>query len=353
MPTTDEFPINAHLTSTACREGPVGLASKDVQNLYSIHDPCLSVFCVTFDLCSFESRDFQKRTSLSDSFWHFFQSTLIMSIACILEILAIVCLLLLISGIEPNPGPPKILTVNCRGLSSRVKLLSTIGKLRKECEKNESCIIFLQETHLNDVELIADIWSGTKVIRSFFSSSQRGTAIILKGPFVINALESDPEGRFCFANVSHELLPELSDNTLTLVNVYAPNNHKDSRNFFCNIFTTLDQFNRNLMVNQTPDMIVAGDFNFIFDVSSDCQNRKTSKDEETLSEFVSDKFYELELWDVVQSSKLASNFTWRRDITRSRIDYIFASSSIAGKVSKFNNKWHLIKTDHAAIVIEL
>ena len=70
-----------------------------------------------------------------------------------------------IGNIEMNPGPPKIITVNCRGLSSKVKLLSTIGKLRKECKTNEQSIVFLQETHLDDSELIANIWTGTTVIK--------------------------------------------------------------------------------------------------------------------------------------------------------------------------------------------
>ena len=85
-----------------------------------------------------------------------------------MESLASVRFFLLLRGnIESNPGPPKIITVNCRGLSSKCKLLSTIGKLRNETKKNESCLIFLQETHLDDYDLITNAWEGTKVIGSF------------------------------------------------------------------------------------------------------------------------------------------------------------------------------------------
>ena len=210
-----------------------------------------------------------------------------------------------------------------------------------------------KETHLDESELIAKIWEGTAVIKSFFSNSQRGTIIILKGPFTLVASESDSEGRYCIANVTHELLPELSGNSLTLVNINAPNNHKDSLQFFDNIFNKVEQFNANIATDQLPDIVFAGDFNFVFDKDSDCQNRNISKDEVALSKFVSNKLYELELWDLVQSSKAACNFTWRRDKIRSRIDYIFASSPIAGKVSKLVNKWHLVKTDHAAVIVEL
>ena len=114
-----------------------------------------------------------------------------------MESLASVRFFLLLRGnIESNPGPPKIITVNCRGLSSKCKLLSTIGKLRNETKKNESCLIFLQETHLDDYDLITNAWEGTKVVGSFFSTASRGTLIIMKVLFTINASISDPNGRY-------------------------------------------------------------------------------------------------------------------------------------------------------------
>ena len=115
------------------------------------------------------------------------RSSCFISKNCIFQSTSIIFILLIRSNIELNPGPPKIISVNCRGLSSRVKLLSSIGKLRKECEKNESAIIFLQETHLDDCQLISEIWLGTQIIKSYYSRAQRGTLIILKGEFKINS----------------------------------------------------------------------------------------------------------------------------------------------------------------------
>ena len=63
------------------------------------------------------------------------RSSCFISKNCIFQSTSIIFILLIRSNIELNPGPPKIISVNCRGLSSRVKLLSSIGKLRKECEK--------------------------------------------------------------------------------------------------------------------------------------------------------------------------------------------------------------------------
>ena len=275
---------------------------------------------------------------------------------CIYRRISIIRTLLILSGIEINPGPIKLITVNCRGLSSRVKLLSTIGKLRKESEKDESCIIFMQETHLDDAELITKIWDGTQVVSSYFNNSQRGTIIILKGNISVSKSITDQDGRFNLIHVSHDLFQEGDDNcSLTLVNIYAPNNHKDSLAFFGRIFSRIEELNRDIInvTGITPDTIIAGDFNFVFDDLVDCQNRKVSNDEKILAQSVSDKLYELELWDLVQSSTEDINFTWRRESVRSRLDYIFATSRIASRVKSFKNKWQLVKTDHAAVVVEL
>ena len=196
---------------------------------------------------------------------------------------SIICLLLLRGNIErnPRPGQPKILTVNCRRLLSKVKLLSTIGKLRKECDKCSSSIIFMLETHLQDIDLITNVWTGCTVVNSFFSASQRGTIIILKGNFTINSSLSDPQGRYYLVNITHDIFIDDNSNLLTLVNVYAPNYHKESRVFFIELFQSINRFNQSVTQDPElqPDMIIAGDFNFVFNEQIDCQNRNVSNEE--------------------------------------------------------------------------
>ena len=174
----------------------------------------------------------------------------------------------------------------------------------------------------------------------------------MKGPFTINASISDPNGRYCIANINHELDVAFK-NSITIVNVYAPNNHKDSHKFFTELFIVLEQFNDSLSLDDPPELIMAGDFNFVFDGNVDCQNRKVTNDERKLADLVSAKLYDHNLWDLVQASQDINNFTWRQDTIRSKIDYFFATGQIAGSVGRFYNKWHLLKTDHAAIIIEL
>ena len=120
---------------------------------------------------------------------------------------------------------------------------STIGKLRKECDKYLVPIIFLQETPLKDADIILNIWDGCMVINSFFSTTLRGTIMILKGEFAVNSLLIDCNGHYCLTNVFHKMLNDDNVNSLTLVNAYAPNNHKDSITFFQNLFCMIAKFN--------------------------------------------------------------------------------------------------------------
>ena len=334
---------NSNSKTTARREGQVGQYQLPYNTCFTVSSPdnCLDN-CFT-----------SKIVSCASNFYYYRSVTRAMIMRNNpFRLASITQMLLLIGNIEMNPGPPKIITVNCRGLSSKVKLLSTIGKLRKECKTNEQSIVFLQETHLDNSDLIANIWTGTTVIKSFFSNSQRGTIIILQGDFKVNSLICDSEGRFCIVNVVNEQFLG-SNSTMTLVNIYAPNNHKESLGFFSRIFDTIESLNNSLANDVSPEIILAGDFNFVFDEDIDCQNRNVSKDERALAKYVSGKLYELELWDLVQSSQEVSNYTWRREAIRSRIDYVFGTNAIAGKVNSFYCKWQLVKTDHAAIVVEL
>ena len=56
---------------------------------------------------------------------------------------------------------------------------------------------------------------------------------------------------------------------MTLVNIYAPNNHKESLGFFSRNFDTLESLNNSLANDVSPEIILAGDFNFVFDEDID------------------------------------------------------------------------------------
>ena len=97
-------------------------------------------------------------------------------------------------------------------------------------------IYFLQEVHSTKEKEI--LWTsewGFSAVFSSYSSASAGTCILFNNNFEHKILKqfSDPEGRFVKAHIKTE------DKTLTLVNVYAPND--DNPPFFkvCSISFSL------------------------------------------------------------------------------------------------------------------
>ena len=144
-----------------------------------------------------------------------------------------------------------LITWNVRGFhtsSKQIKIINHLMKLKAD-------ICFLQETHLTDTELQhLHFKQFDKIFSSTFNSKQRGVSILINKniPFKLNSSTTDPEGRFVIINIS------INQLTLTLVNVYGPNN--DDPAFFHNLFSLL---------NNSSNLIIAGDFNTVLIPSLD------------------------------------------------------------------------------------
>ena len=86
--------------------------------------------------------------------------------------------------------------------------------------------------------------------------------ILFNNNFQFNILRSftDPEGRFIIADI------ETKGETLTLVNVYAPN--QDDATFFKKV-------NEKLTTFECDFLIFGGDFNLVYDVHKDKKDLET------------------------------------------------------------------------------
>lgn len=289
-----------------------------------------------------------KKVTFPDAFYTCFRSvfTQVNSLS-----LSLIKTLLAIGNIEKNPGPCdmlKLVSVNCRGLSDNGKLLRTISKIKKCLQSNPGPgIAFLQETHSVNEYLLAGVWTGDYVIGNG-TRSQRGVLTLVTGGLTLTQSITDPEGRFC---ISVFKFADPSSRSICTINVYAPNDHSLSLAFFHDLFSRIASSIENLDL-AVCDIIVAGDFNFVFDSSTDSVNRSSTRMEKALSNYVTGALADLELFDLVQSSSQLNNFTWRRQDCRSRIDYVFVSARLASMVNTYSTEWNLIPTDHAAIVID-
>ena len=94
---------------------------------------------------------------------------------------------------------------------------------------------------------------GAKLITSHGSSNSRGVAIMIKNNLdcTIHHTVLDPMGRYLI------LKADIEDTTYLLINVYAPNQDKDLKEFFKILLNTLKREN----LDSEENIVMGGDFN--------------------------------------------------------------------------------------------
>ena len=119
-----------------------------------------------------------------------------------------------------NPGPfdnsLEIISVNCNGLTSDLRLLQAIGKVKKKI-KESAAIILLQETHNANIVLLESIWNGPINV-SMGTGGSKGVITLCTKKLVVKSFEADPEGRYLFTTIDLGL-----NSFLHTMNIYAPN----------------------------------------------------------------------------------------------------------------------------------
>lgn len=166
----------------------------------------------------------------------------------------------------------RIVSFNVNGILNPVKR----GKILSKMKKEKAQVVYLQETHLNDVE--HEKLRKMGFINIFFSSykskHKRGVAVLLsnKVTFEQTYVQKDKEGRFI-------LIKGILEGTdITLLNIYAPPGSNIS--FFKKIFDMIESHSEGVL-------ICGGDLNLHLQPKLDVSNlSRTSKT-------VSKKFKEL------------------------------------------------------------
>ena len=257
---------------------------------------------------------------------------------------------LLREGIESNPGPTiesfKVITINCNGLTSDQRLLQAIGRIKKRIKTCQS-IIFLQETHNANLILLENIWKGNVNISNGTGGS-RGVITLSTEGFEVLAFQSDEDGRYLFTTF------KFNNNKMChTANIYSPNNHNVARGFFANALEKWDEYCNNLVdPNSIASYVVAGDLNCVIS-GKDSQNRNRTKAERDLAEDITTYMDDRGLFDSVLRSPNGNNFTWNRVNIFSKIDYIYLDQELLGNIKGYYTVWDLVKSDHAAICIDL
>jgi exonuclease III len=185
----------------------------------------------------------------------------------------------------------------------------------------------LQETHskLEDENVWKREWGG-EIVFSHGSSSSRGTCIMFAPnmAFTIHDKYIDQEGRFVIINVT------INDVTLTLVNIYGPNNDNDV--FFMNVFENIE-----LMGND--NRIIGGDFNCILDNNMDKRGGRPTHAHKNTQQLLNTYMDETNLVDIWRKQhpterQFTYHSTYRGQYLFSRIDFFLVSFGLSSLVNK-------------------
>lgn len=212
-----------------------------------------------------------------------------------------------------NLNTIKICSWNIRGLRKPAKRLAIMSYLKKE---NVS-IAFLQETHLEDKEVIKlqKGWVG-QVFAASYSSSGRGVIILVskKLPFRCLTCVKDNQGRYVIVK------GVLSGKNITLMNFYCPPGYPPD--FLTRAFAAFSELS-------SDDCFVGGDFNCHFNPMLDKLPPGTSPPSgqaRVLNSICQDIGYS-DVWRELHPTKLEFTFFSAPHKSYTRIDYFFIPSS--------------------------
>ena len=282
-------------------------------------------------------------------------------LSCIFICLLLIRLLLLKSGIEPNPGPDNesqvdfcLLSQNCRGLTDRQKVIRLLRKIYPGMAKSKriSTIACLQETHTIDRFAVDAFFKGHSIIDDG-ERNQRGVCILVPDAFEISDSLTSGYGRWAIAVAKPKLL--VTSHRVVIASIYAPNCHREARTFYQEFFNQLDNLTDGIISNNgSYEIILSGDFNVVLQANTGALNRIRSNTESELANLIIDAMEHREL--IQPLDHMAGNcYTWRRGNCFSKLDYVYLSRSLANKIVKAETIWHEFgaRYDHAALRVQI
>ena len=213
-----------------------------------------------------------------------------------------------------------IITLNVNGLASNEGRVPKKRKLFTWLKAHHCDVALLQETHFTDSmqHIISQEWGGD----SFFcngSSNSRGVCILVRRglDMEVKEVRRDNNGRFIF------LKTVSAGKSILFGNIYCPN---------------IDELESTMRINdwlsemQADNIILAGDFNVTLDPTRDREwqqhsevrdycRRRSEALKETLEEFRL-----VDAWRALNPD--ATQFTFSRGSSKSRLDYFFISENM-------------------------
>ena len=259
------------------------------------------------------------------------------------------------SDVQLNPGPVDrgggsskkkgkasilVTSYNVRGLNDEKKLRHLVNHCYKQVGgKERDYIACFQETYVSSSGKLPYIWRGNLVVTPGEGNSQGCITLLSSHLSIIESRE--------LAGRAHVLACQRhgdSNVSYIVANIYAPCPNNESKvKFFEWVFDSIGTFEEKY---NCRNIVVAGDFNLVFD-KTEAKNRAVTAQEERLSKIVKNLCSQFSLRDAAEGKGL---FTWNRSGTDtfSAIDKILFSKNQLD-LEEIDTNWSLSFSDHAAV----
>ena len=251
----------------------------------------------------------------------------------------------------------KIVTYNINGI--RAALRKGLDEWLKSADPDVVC---LQEIKAREEQFDSSVFTNLGYHCYWYSAQKpgySGTAILskekpIKVTYGMNHENCDNEAR----------VMRVDFETYSVISVYMPSGSSgDSRQAFK--MTFLEDFHKYIseLIQQTPNLIIAGDYNIChkaIDIHNPQRNQKTSgflpEEREWLSSFIdlgfidTFRFFNQEphqySWWSYRANARAKNLGWR-------IDYLLATQSMESRLNRAAILSQAIHSDHCPVLLEL
>ena len=236
----------------------------------------------------------------------------------------------------------KIASLNVNGIRDKVKRLSIFGYLKSI----DADLYFLQETHSTEkTNLKWQLeWENGNIIFNNGSSNANGVCILIKDTENLKIVKTylNKNGRFIILDIGWD------KEIVTVVNIYMPTKNKEQEQI-----ETLLELQEYLTEFTCCHIILGGDLNLYLNKNLDSLTCSTQNDNYNFRDnwlAWMESLNLVDVWRIYNPSK--KEYTWRRNQSYSRLDYILCSEHLLNK--EFNTKIIPAKlSDHKLLLIEL
>ena len=217
------------------------------------------------------------------------------------------------------------ITHNVKGLGDKKKRHKQFKWLQDQV-RNKG-VIFMQETHScseTQKKWIEGFGKNNNLLFSHGKSNARGVAIGFCGNLDYELIKTvtDTEGRFLIVEA------KINKEIYVLVNFYNENDEANQLKLFEKLEKSLEKFTD----MDQKEMILAGDFNFVFDLQLDADGGNPKLKKNSIARFLKskEKYDIIDIWRV--RNKNAKKYTFRQrhatGILQRRLDFIFVSNKL-------------------------